>query len=114
MSVDADAVLGELLGRARRLRGLTCDEAVRMSAMSGNRLAGIEGGDGLLYFADILPLLAAYRLSLGEFATWMEAELVRREATAGRAEGGRPGRDGAGTGSRRATPPTRAAGAGTR
>jgi hypothetical protein len=81
--VDPDAVLGAVFHAARLRAGLTCDEASRRSGLSPTRIIGIEDGDGLLVFADAIPLAEAYGQSLyelsGQFERALRASMSVRE-----------------------------------
>lgn len=78
---DPDAVLGVVFHEARLAAGLTCEQAAALSGLSPTRIAGIEDGDGLLIFADAVPLAAAYGRSVKELSDRFEHAL---------ASGGRP------------------------
>ena len=84
-SVDPDAVLGDELHAARLEAGLTLEAAAERAGLSPTRLAGVEGGDGLLVVADLVPLLRACGTSLARFGARYEAALHRAEG--GRDEG---------------------------
>lgn len=76
--VDPDALLGSVLHHARLDAGLTCEQAAERSGLSPTRIAGIEDGDGLLVFADALPLAHAYGRSLRELSGQFETALKRQ------------------------------------
>jgi hypothetical protein len=77
--LDPDTVLGTVLRHARLMAGLTCEAAAECSGLSATRIAGIEEGDGLLLFADALPLARAYRQSLPELARRFQRDLEAAE-----------------------------------
>jgi transcriptional regulator with XRE-family HTH domain len=77
--VDPDVVLGQLLRGARVVAGLTVEGAAAASGLSPTRLAGVEEGSGLLFAADLVPLLRAYRTSLSLFGVQYERAIAALE-----------------------------------
>lgn len=77
--VDPDAVLGDELHETRLAAGLTVEAAAERAGMSPTRLAGVEGGDGLLVVSDLVPLLRGCGTSLERFGARYEAALERAD-----------------------------------
>lgn len=77
--VDPDAVLGDELHETRLAAGLTVEAAAERAGMSPARLAGVEGGDGLLVVGDLVPLMRAYEMSLARFGARYEAALEQTD-----------------------------------
>ncbi len=78
-SVDPDAVLGQELRAARLAAGLTVEAAAWRAGLSPTRLAGVEGGDGLILVADLVPLVRAYGTTMARLGARYEAALDRAE-----------------------------------